>query len=130
MKLFSIILILISSFLFNAHSLDAPSNLKALEEKINSLNLDLTCKNNEDCVALPVGYKPCGGPERYIIASKANEKFKELGTTIDKHFEADKEWKYKENLASTCDVTEKPTARCQIKKCNAVGPLELFNLIE
>ena len=126
MKTFLNILIVVSSILSQSQALEAPKELKILASKIHSLNLDLTCKSHEDCVALPVGYKACGGPERYIVASKANIKFNELIDTIDRHLKADKEWKNKENLGSTCDVLQKPTTRCQIKKCSALGRVKLF----
>lgn len=126
MKIFLSIVVCFVAVYSRSWALKVPQKVIVLEGKIISLNSDLTCESDENCVALPVGYKPCGGPDRYIIASKENKKFKELRDTIDKHYKADKEWKIKQNIFSACNMTKEPISRCQIKECNSVEQLKPF----
>lgn len=100
--------------------------VKALEEKISSFNLELSCKNTDDCIALPAGHKACGGPDRYIVTSKKNSKLAYLKKAIDEHLVADREWQQKQNGGSACNVEQAPPMLCQHQKCVQVVPSKRF----
>lgn len=97
-------------------------DLEKAEQKINELNQTLSCATDEDCEAIGVGYKECGGPYRYIVASKKSATFQELNKTIQRHYIQGKSYSNFHHLGSTCDVPSKPYGNCQENVCKATIP--------
>lgn len=98
-------------------ALEAPQKVKALENQIKILNSDVSCKTDKNCVALPIGYKACGGPDRYLTSSTSNPQLRDLLVLIENFDRADKKWQQEEGLGSICDITVKPVLKCIEQKC-------------
>jgi hypothetical protein len=99
--------------------------LKAAREKIQTkitkLNQDLTCKKDDDCVALSMGKKPCGGAWKFIAASKRNKKFDLLEKTLGDYAKKDEAYNKAAELMSDCSMTMAPTVTCKEKKCQVTA---------
>ena len=119
-------LIIIFIISLQVSAFEVPKNVKALEDKISALNLELSCENADDCLTLPLGYKACGGPDKYIVTSKKNSKLTELKKAIEEYLTADRMWQQKQNIGSGCNVVQAPPTTCQSKKCQQVAPLKKF----
>ena len=47
------------------------AELAELRSRVESLLAEPTCSKNDECRALPLGSKPCGGPRSWLIYSTA-----------------------------------------------------------
>lgn len=75
------------------------------------------CKAKDDCTALPLGVKACGGPLEYIILStgtqaKIQSEITDLTKTINEMDNAENVGK-----VGTCDAVAKPEVACQSGSC-------------
>ncbi len=91
----------------------------ALEQSINIVvQENLKCENKDDCYALAIGAKGCGGPIRYAVVSKKNtyEKIlKPLSTLlIDK---TNKLNEIKPSI-SNCSFVMPPEVTCNHRACS------------
>lgn len=77
------------------------------------------CKTDDDCEAIGVGAKPCGGPSEFVLVSKATRS--KAGSDIDdvvKMIAAmDTETNALEGTMGTCVVMKKPTLACSSGTC-------------
>jgi hypothetical protein len=122
MKFITLILFL-SSFslplLAKSEPQTPPSKVADAEKKVHALNKDLSCSTDNDCAVLPFGYKACGGPRSYLIASKKNPQFTKLKAMLVHHSALEKKESDEQGLASTCEVPNEPFGRCMQSKCQA-----------
>jgi hypothetical protein len=102
------------------------ARIATLEREIDALNrADLSCAADDDCVALPVGYKECGGPWRYLIASEHNPKLAQIRRSLESQLVLQKENSARKGLMSTCDVTPHPWGVCARGQCSASLPVNV-----
>lgn len=87
--------------------------------EITKLNKTLTCKADSDCVALEMGRKPCGGPWKYLVASKKNPRMTELKKKLADHAKADEAFNKAAELMSDCSLAAAPEIACIEKTCQA-----------
>lgn len=77
------------------------------------------CTSSADCGLLPIGSKPCGGPEAYMPYSKTNSDVAAL-EKMGKRYEEMREQYNKDNqMMGTCQVTPKPNVSCVRNQCVA-----------
>lgn len=125
--IFSILLFFLSSFT-SAKTEELPDDLILLKSQVfDFANSDLMCGATEDCAVLPIGYKACGGPSQYIVASRKSINFETLKLHIKKYLKADQHWQESQNQGSICDVTPKIQVECRKSKCTQIDPLKAFS---
>lgn len=77
------------------------------------------CISHDDCDLLPIGNKPCGGPESYQPYSKTSSdvaKLKELGK---RYSDIRKQYNIDNQVIGICVVTPKPGVNCVRNQCVA-----------
>ena len=92
----------------------------ALGQEIETLSANLTCHAAKDCVALPYGNKPCGGPRKFIAASKRNPNFTSLKQKLNDFEEADTAVNKAAQMMSDCMALVQPAVACKAGKCRAL----------
>lgn len=78
---------------------------------------DAACDAANQCRTLPVGNRPCGGPERYVAWSGKRSdgaRLAQLGTQYAAARKAENE---REGLMSTCQLITDPGATCSAGRC-------------
>ncbi|CAN5720585.1 hypothetical protein BH10BDE1_BH10BDE1_04260 [soil metagenome] len=77
------------------------------------------CKSDDDCEAIGVGTKPCGGPSEFVLVSKATRS--KSGSNIDDVVKMigamDTETNALEGTMGTCVVMKKPELACASGTC-------------
>ncbi|MBL7542535.1 MAG: hypothetical protein JNL11_01905 [Bdellovibrionaceae bacterium] len=96
---------------------DLKENIVVIEKKIEKLNMDLGCVTDQNCVALPYGHKPCGGPRHYLVVSKNNQNFKEISGLTERLEILERRAAESSGLVSTCDMAIEPSVYCSQSKC-------------
>ena len=85
---------------------------------IDLSNNVLTCSSREDCVAVPLGRKACGGPTSYVITSRLNDLT--TITQLSEELQDSEELYLKQNNAiSDCSFITEPVAACDSRVCKA-----------
>lgn len=74
------------------------------------------CTEDRDCVALPIGEKPCGGPERYIVYSKRSPKSSEISKLAAAYLTHRKTENSSSIDMSDCQFITAPKIECNSKK--------------
>lgn len=108
--------LLVSSNLYAASQKTNPATAIIAAVKVLS-NAELQCQTDQDCMAIPVGNKACGGPSDYIIASKVNQNINEIQTLA--RLSEDKEHIYnvENRIISNCMIEMPPKTACAKSKC-------------
>jgi hypothetical protein len=100
--------------------------IATLEREIDALTrADLSCASDDECVVLPVGYKECGGPWRYLVASQHNRKLEQVKRSLQLQLALQKEDSARKGLLSKCDVTPQPFGVCARGQCSGVLPVNV-----
>ncbi len=82
-------------------------------------DVGLNCKADNECDAIALGAKICGGPAEYLTISRAvtakyGDRLGELQATIS---ELDKAQHKESGMMGICTVLEKPNSRCLNSRC-------------
>jgi hypothetical protein len=97
-----------------SHAAPGPSDTLA---QLRALGRDGACTADAQCRTVPVGAKPCGGPEAYQAYSTARispDKAQALAERYRKERQAENE---RSGLASDCRMLMDPGARCRAGTC-------------
>lgn len=71
-----------------------------------------SCRDDSQCRALPLGSKPCGGPEGYVAWSTATTDARQL-EALAAHYKGAREARNRRlGLMSDCAVVPEPAVRC------------------
>lgn len=101
---------------------EAASAAETLEDRYEELealaNQDLACNQDADCVAVGIGARACGGPEKYIVTSKSNDLalLEELNNAL---VELEKRRFAEEQIMGICMVAPEPSVQCVESACQA-----------
>ena len=101
----------------NAESSD-DAKLALLAADIESFAQNKACAGN-DCKAMAMGSKPCGGPTRYIIYSLSKVDEKVLAEKVKNYTDLQKEINLKYNRVSDCSFLMPPSVDCVNGVCTA-----------
>ena len=74
------------------------------------------------CAFVPMGHKPCGGPERYMVYSQRDMSDSDIETfeaQVSQYNQLDAFIKTAEDRMSTCDITPRPEIRLEGGRCVA-----------
>lgn len=77
------------------------------------------CSTSADCGLLPIGNKPCGGPEAYMPYSKSNSDVDALEKMGQQYAEMRRQYNKDNQVMGTCVVTPKPNVSCIRNQCIA-----------
>jgi len=81
--------------------------------------LDRGCTSDAQCRTVPVGAKPCGGPETYLPYSTAREQPAKVAQ-IAERYSREREAKFKSmGVAGDCMIVTDPGAVCRAGSCQA-----------
>ncbi len=91
--------------------------LSRMERILEQLLASPVCNSREDCIALPCGAKPCGGPGKYVAASRSSESFSILipQLCIFNSFQDLVNHRYK--YLSDCLFVTRPEVECRDGLC-------------
>lgn len=78
---------------------------------------DLSCQTDSDCVAIPAGHKPCGGPSMSVITSKKNPLFSEVKRAARTVTSEQRAYNQANNRISNCGMLRIPTPVCEALTC-------------
>jgi len=101
----------------------SPDDLLQQMERINGqieALLETSCPGGDQCVATPIGVKPCGGPARFIVHSNATDQEK-LDELISAYNELNTEYNEVTNAFSDCVIVNPPEVGCLSGKCEVVS---------
>ena len=113
-----------SAFALPSEAVKLKAAREKIQAKITKLNTDLVCKKDDDCVALAMGKKPCGGAWKFIAASRRNKKFNVLEKALGDYAKTDEAYNKAADLMSDCSMTMAPTVTCKEKKCQVTAVAE------
>jgi hypothetical protein len=94
--------------------------MEEMEQSISELLESANCRGDGDCIALPYGDKPCGGPVKYVAASRASGEFGLLVPTlfVYNHFHDLVNRRY--HYGSDCMFVSRPDVECYRGFCRIV----------
>ncbi|WP_425393058.1 hypothetical protein [Ekhidna sp.] len=122
MKKIAILLIL--PFLFSCEdekqtsSDDLLEQMNAVYEEIQSV-IEVSCSSTSQCIATPIGVKPCGGPTRFIVHSNTTDQ-NELDSLVDQYNGLNARYNEVNNLGSDCSIETAPEIECVTGECQEV----------
>jgi hypothetical protein len=90
-------------------------NMRLLIDNLN--NEDLSCAQDSDCEAMPIGWRACGGPSTYIIASRATAQYDQLVSLADLYKQKVQAQLAAENAVGTCMAVLPPEPHCVQNIC-------------
>ena len=91
----------------------APASAASLMAPVKSLIGEAECDHPDQCHAVGVGAKACGGPNGYLAWSVKNTDQKTLLAAVQAQAEAEKKENQASGLASDCRMMPAPTATCR-----------------
>lgn len=89
----------------------------AQRERILGLVGEARCDADAQCRTLPMGSKPCGGPESYLAWSSQQTPAEPLQTLAAQYAAARRAEAQRLGLLSNCMVVTDPGARCIAQHC-------------
>jgi hypothetical protein len=93
--------------------------------RIRALAGTPTCSSDSQCHSLPLGARPCGGPESYLAWSSANTSQAEIEALGERYKEERRAANKASGLVSTCQFLMDPGAVCRAGTCQAGdGPVQ------
>lgn len=75
------------------------------------------CASDDDCQAMPIGSKACGGPSGYIVYSTLSTDAEELEVLADTATDAEEQFNEDHEISSDCAYNEAPTLACEDAIC-------------
>ena len=75
------------------------------------------CDSTQQCQAIAIGAKACGGPERYLAWSSKNNDGKKLKALALAQAEASRKQQQADGMMSTCSIVTDPGATCEAGRC-------------
>ncbi|WP_337843223.1 hypothetical protein [Rheinheimera sp.] len=90
---------------------------RQLQLRLDKLTEDKSCSYDNQCKVIPVGARPCGGPEAYLLYSSAQTDEKMLQYTAERYQQLKRKQNDKLGLVSTCQMLMAPAASCQQSRC-------------
>lgn len=83
-----------------------------LRQDIERVIGDAACRDDSQCRVLPLGAKPCGGPEAYLAYSTERTDVRQLKALASRYEEARSIRNQRLGLVSDCSVLPEPAVRC------------------
>ncbi len=94
------------------------TDLAKLQQTIDSLNANLSCRQDSDCVAVAIGSKACGGPAKYLVSSNQNKYLPEIQEKAKQSIELEDRLNHAARIISTCSYVAEPEVKCSKQVCH------------
>ncbi len=91
----------------------------ALLARIRSAVAEAKCSDDRQCRSLPIGEKPCGGPELWLPYASSIASADQLNAWVAELAAAAKRRNQSSGMAGTCQFTPDPGAACVAGRCAA-----------
>jgi hypothetical protein len=91
---------------------DEDKQLTQLAKDIEEFAKNKACTGGDNCRAMAMGSKACGGPTSYIIYSSSKTDEKLLSEKVKQYTDLEKEINIKYNRVSDCRFLLPPTVDC------------------
>ena len=99
------------------------SDPTALLARIQAGIGDAPCSSDAQCRTLPIGEKPCGGPERWLAWSSASPQATQLPAWAAELSALVRQRNQESGILGNCRVQPDPGAICQAERCVLMAPL-------
>lgn len=93
--------------------------MNTLEIQISNLLL-LSCDSSDQCIATPMGIKPCGGPAKYLVHASHTDQ-EALDELIDQYNVLNRQYNEVSGTGSDCSIVTPPAMDCVTGNCTAMG---------
>lgn len=101
-------------------------SIGALVKSVSLLsNSDLSCETSNDCQAIAIGARACGGPSSYIVASKNNYNFAEIIYLAAKTQIKQDEYNRNYGINSICSVVLPVYGVCKSNICTTGSSVDM-----
>jgi len=98
---------------------DEDQQLAQLGKEIEEFVKNKACSGGDNCRAMAIGNKPCGGPTSFLIYSLSNTDEKQLSAKVKKYSDLQKALNIKYNRVSDCSLVVLPTVDCLKGVCTS-----------
>ncbi len=98
-----------------------PADPRETLAQIRTLVGDTACRSDDQCRVLPLGSRPCGGPESYLAWSTASTDQAALAALADRYQSQRQVEHQKSGRLSTCEVLPAPAVACVRAAADPVG---------
>ena len=103
-------------------SAPAPSQPDTLTQ-IKDLIGKAECSSDNQCQALPIGARPCGGPASYLAWSTAKTSSSDIQALADRFRAEQQERNARSGMVSDCRAIAPPAAVCRAGSCQLTDAL-------
>jgi len=126
MRTFTILMVFSLSACASAYV--GPRTLESIETDIARLNTQIKaavgyprCDTLSDCDAIATGFKPCGGPNRWVAYSKVQSNLGLLQDHANRRIRLEREYISLTGLTSDCAIEIKPNTSCRRSVCEIIA---------
>ncbi|NVK22183.1 MAG: hypothetical protein HWD86_06665 [Kangiellaceae bacterium] len=92
-----------------------------LLQNIEAMIADKSCQQVSDCDLLPVGARPCGGPDSYLPYAPNKVSDPKVLSALNQAYKKKIQDYFAENqIMGICVATPKPSVACQQNQCVAL----------
>jgi hypothetical protein len=95
--------------------------VNGIQHSIESLNKDLSCKKDSDCISIALGKRACGGPSGYITASKRNKYLKAINLLAQETTILESRINQDFQVFSICSIEMPDKVACEASVCKNVS---------
>ena len=89
--------------------------------QLRALERDAACSSDQQCHTVPLGERPCGGPEAYLAFSSARHDPAKVAELAARYRKERSEANAREGVAGDCRVILDPGASCVAGRCRPGG---------
>lgn len=114
MKQFAILLACLGAAACSHAAPDTLAQLRALER-------DAACSSDQQCHTVPLGEKPCGGPEGYLAFSSLRKDPAKVAQLAARYRKERSDANAREGVAGDCRAVTDPGAVCMAGTCQLGG---------
>jgi hypothetical protein len=98
------------------------TEIKRLADELTGMTSDKNCQTDQDCAAVGIGHRPCGGPSQYLVFSKLKTNEIKIKQIAAQHRDAQRKVNQLLGLISTCEFLPEPPVACVDQQCAALTP--------
>jgi hypothetical protein len=92
---------------------------EAIEQEVATLNKYKTCAGDGECEVLEMGFRLCGGPSSYLVASVSNPTYAKLKAKLQELIAVEKELNLVDPPADCTPAPKAPDGVCAKQICKA-----------
>ena len=104
----------------SAEAAEAQTALRAEQDLLARIRAEVgsaACSRDDQCHSLPIGAKPCGGPEAWLPWSSVNARADQLQAWAAELAELQRARNERSGIASNCRYNPDPGALCRQGRC-------------